>query len=234
VRHLFAVNSVATAARALIGWLAAMLGLYMLAALIGSAIPRNGDWTEAQSGTTIYLYDNGIHTSILLPRMVVSSPDLVASPVEQRIGDPNFPGSAAAYPWLMVGWGDARFYRETPRWADFRAGTGLAAIVGSGEALVHVDRIDRLPTSGLRRIIVNDREYQALVGFIDRAIASDATGGAQAQPGYTADDRFYSATGDYRYSALFTCNNWVSAALAEAGVRTGRWTPLPFGVMWWY
>ena len=50
------------------GWLIALLALvvasYFLAAWIGSSIPRNAGWTEAESGIPIMVEDNGYHTGI--------------------------------------------------------------------------------------------------------------------------------------------------------------------------
>ena len=51
----------------LIAALAAVPALYLAAALIGSLIPVNRNWTEAEQGTTIYLADNGVHVDIIMP-----------------------------------------------------------------------------------------------------------------------------------------------------------------------
>ena len=52
-------------------WLlpAAIPGLYLLAALIGSLVPVNRGWSEPDQGTTIYLADNGVHADLILPVM---------------------------------------------------------------------------------------------------------------------------------------------------------------------
>ena len=47
--------------------LAAVPGLYLLAALLGSLIPVNRGWQEPHRGITIYLADNGIHADIIMP-----------------------------------------------------------------------------------------------------------------------------------------------------------------------
>ena len=149
--------------------------------------------------------------------------------------DNRFPGAAADYPYLMFGWGDARFSRETPRWADVRPGTVMAALFGSGETLVHVDRLPRLPYRGLKKLILRDQEYAELLPFLVAQFPDQRMERAMPTPGYGPDDRFYPiSTSELHYSAFFTCNNWVSEALKRAGVRTGYWTPLPFGVMWWH
>jgi len=235
------------------------LGLYMAAALVGSLAARNADWSESKDAFDIYLYDNGIHTSIIFPRDLawaysrienkseppVEPPELIdrifESPTDVIVPWHNdevekpFPGNPATYPFVMVGWGDARFYRETPRWVDFRPGAAAAAVTGSGNALIHVDRLTRLPRYGIRKIRLTAQEISSIQWFIRKQLKVPLNASEPiAQPGYGANDRFFEATDEYRYSAIFTCNNWISEALNRAGVKTGYWTPLPFGVMWWH
>ncbi|MFW5634659.1 MAG: DUF2459 domain-containing protein, partial [Erythrobacter sp.] len=47
--------------------LVALPVLYAAAAWIGSSIPRNGDWEEPDTGVTIMVADNGVHTEIVMP-----------------------------------------------------------------------------------------------------------------------------------------------------------------------
>ena len=47
--------------------LLALPALYLLAAVAGSLIPLNSDWTEPDEGTTVYIADNGIHADIIMP-----------------------------------------------------------------------------------------------------------------------------------------------------------------------
>ena len=142
----------------------------------------------------------------------------------------------------MIGWGDARFYRETPTWGAIKPGTTLTALFGSGQALMHVDRLPRLPYRGVKKLVLRKDEFLRLLEFVQSHFPNGFEGKANAEKGYGADDRFYpispiayrQGVPDLRYSALFTCNNWVSEGLRRAGIKTGIWTPLPFGVMWWY
>ena len=258
---LFRINSVGSALRALLAWPMLVLGLYMLAAVVGSVIPVNADWEPPEQGTTVYIYDNGVHTSLIFRRdfdgydlgLMVADPPVqvqraMDSPTDTRIvwpeglPDERFPGKIEDYPFLMIGWGDARFYRETPTWADVRPGTALAALCGSGEAMMHVDRLRHIPYRNVRKLVLRDDEFVDLILFVQSHFPNNFETTVVAEAGYGIDDRFYPIspvsytqnTPDLRYSALFTCNNWVSYALAQAGVKTGKWTPLPFGVMWWH
>jgi uncharacterized protein (TIGR02117 family) len=241
----FYINSWASAVRALFAWPLLAIGLYMAAALIGGLIPVNRHWEPPDAGHSVYLYDNGIHTSLILPRIQtgidlgrwVADPP-VADDLVADLPDGQFPGPAARYPYIMVGWGDARFFRETPRWADLRPGTAVAALVGSGTMLTHIERLSELPTTDIKRLVLRDEELDRLTAFLTNHFPSTRGYRYRAEPAYHSDGRFFEvvgpAAGTADYSALFTCNNWVSEALRQAGVRTGAWTPLPFGVMWWH
>ena len=178
------------------------LGLYLAAAAILGHIPANRDWAEPKTGITIFIQTNGVHTGIVLP--------------------------AGPHKWRAYGWGDRDFYLNTPRWQDIRIGTAVAALVGSGDTLVHVDDLDDfLPDENWRPLRLRADEYARLRAYI----AATLKPGGKPIPGYTARDRFYPARG--RYSALVTCNVWTGRALKAAGIRTGIWTPFSGDVMRW-
>lgn len=178
------------------------LGLYLAAAAILGRIPVNTGWTEPADGITIFVQTNGVHTGIVLP---------------------DGPGR-----WRAFGWGDRDFYLNTPTWADVRPSTVVAALAGSGQTLVHVDRLGPFrPDENWRPLRLRPAEYARL----RTTIAATLMPGGRAIPGYGPDDSFYPARG--HYSAFVTCNVWVSRGLASAGVRTGLWTPFESDVMRW-
>jgi uncharacterized protein (TIGR02117 family) len=214
---LFRINSIGSALRALVAWPLLVLGSYMAAAVVGSLIPVNRDWRPDTGGTAIYLHDNGIHLSIILPH------NASAAAIDDAF--PEAKGAHSAY--RMFGWGDRQFYLSTPTWSDISLRTAAAALAGSGQNLLHVEDVDRLPRDAVR-VAVTEQALRVLAKQI-LATAPKAT----SITGYGANDRFYPARG-HAYSALYTCNNWVSEILANAGIKTGYWTPLPFGVMWWF
>ncbi len=217
---LFRINSGPTLFRALIGWPLISLGLYFAAGLIGSMIPVNADWQQATKGHPIYLHNNGVHTSIILP----NDPQLA-----QMFPASHLPGNPPDARYLAFGWGDREFYLNTPYWRDVRPRVVLNAIVGSGATLLHVDHLpDILP--GSKRLIIDAQSYRTIVATI---INTRKDAASPPIRGYGDADIFYLAKGR-SYSALYTCNNWTASVLREAGIRTGLWTPLPGGVMWWY
>lgn len=198
--------------------LGAVLLCYLLAALVGSAIPVNRDWKPPAQGVTIYVADNGIHTDLVLP--AADFADMVRP---EHFADPN----AGAQPMRMFGWGDHDFYLNTPTWWDVNPVRVLRALAGRGVTVLHVSAAPApQPGAKIRRLVLRPEEYARLVAYVRNGFAP----GARIR-GYGAHDVFYPARGGY--SALRTCNEWTASGLRAAGVRMGAWTPFPFGVMRW-
>jgi uncharacterized protein (TIGR02117 family) len=203
------------------------IGLYLMAAWIGSSWSANPDWREPRDGITIYVATNGIHTGLILPVAAAGEDmSLIVRPTD--LPDPNASGN-----YLLFGWGDRAFYLDTQTWADVRPSTALAALWGSDRTLVHVDHL-KSPgeAAGARAVRLSPAQYRRLTTFIRASIRLDPDGHGTATRGYGSLDVFYDARG--RYSALRTCNVWTGEALAAAGVRVGRWTPFSEGVMGWF
>ena len=205
--------------------LLATVALYVAtAAVLGTLLPVNGGWRESspsEPGVTIYVATNGVHTGLVLPAHAEGVDWSGRAPVSDlRDGSPS--------EWLLFGWGDRRFYVETPRWSDVRPATVASALVGSGNTLIHVDHWPAfVPDDDIRPLRLRPAEYARLVAFVDATFA----GRREVVTGYGTRDVFYAARG--RYSAARTCNVWVGEALAHAGVRVGRWTPFSGNVMRW-
>ncbi|WP_298090826.1 TIGR02117 family protein [uncultured Sphingomonas sp.] len=197
---------------------------YALAGAIGGSIPASGTKPPASTPTvTIWVESNGIHTAIIVPKQAAGVDWRPLFPARD-LADPRYGG----HDHLAIGWGEAAFFLETPRWRDIRPATIAAAAIGSDRSLIHVDHLPRpRPGDGARPIRLREADYRRLADYITASLAA----AGQVHPGYGAYDAFYTARG--RYSALTTCNAWTGAALRHAGVRMGRWTPFPTTVMWW-
>lgn len=197
---------------------------YVLAGLIGGAVPANGDWRPPAQGVTIFVESNGVHTGLVVPK-VAAGIDWRQLARPEHLADPRYAG----WDHLSFGWGERTFYLETPTWGQVKLRTILGAAIGSERTLVHVDHVPRpRDTPDVRRIVLRPEEYRRLARFIADSVAP----GARTLRGYGPYDAFYESNG--QYSALRTCNAWTGAALARAGVRVGAWTPFPLTVMWWF
>lgn len=200
---------------------------YFLAGIGGSIIPSNAGWQEPETGITLYVHDNGIHTGLVLPRQnpIADWGDLVRP---EHLTDPRY-----ASDHLLFGWGDRTFYLETPTWGDLRPSTAFAALFGSEASLVHVDHIAApQQADDLRAIRVTPGQYRQIAAAIRARFALDSAGRSQPVAGYGSADIFYEAQG--RYNAFRTCNEWTGSVLRGAGIRVGVWTPFNFGVMRWF
>lgn len=206
--------------------LAAVPALYLLTALIGSLVPVNGAWEEADRGITIYLADNGIHADIIMP---AKAQGLDWEPLVPRR---DFAAPDPDAQWVAFGSGEERVYLETPRWRDIKPKTVWSGLTG-GKRVMHVEWV-RDPGYAAREIRLRPHEYRRLWAAIraDFELGPDGKPRHIDAPGYGCCDAFYWATG--KASAIRTCNSWAANRLRLAGVRTSLWPPFVQGLTWQY
>jgi uncharacterized protein (TIGR02117 family) len=202
--------------------------LYWFAALVLAVIPANPGWHEAKQGVRIFVRTNGVHTWIMVPK-VTEEMDWRPLVPGEHLRDPRWGNGN----YVAIGYGNRQVYLNTPTWADLSLRDAFAAVIGSGDSLVHADHDnDPQPSDIQRPIMLDHAQYARLVGFIRATFRSDAAG--RTIPllgrGYGNSDMFYEAVGSY--NAFYTCNSWTGQALRTAGVRTGVWTPLSESIMW--
>lgn len=206
--------------------IAAILVLYLVAALLGAIIPRNSASQQSAGEIVIFVRSNGVHSDLVLPAQAHGF-DLYHLVPPAHTGDP-----AGAGGWVAFGWGQRELYLETPRWRDLRLRNAIRPLFG-GAALMHVEHVAPPRTStGTRPVRLDSDAYARLVAAVTEDFVIGDQGQAIPLPGkgYGKNDVFYEAIG--RYSALRTSNQWTADALADAGVRVGVWTPFVQGIMW--
>jgi uncharacterized protein (TIGR02117 family) len=202
----------------------ALLLAYPVAGLVGGAIPSNAGWAPPETGITIYVESNGVHTGIVMPKLAAGVDWRGVFPGRDLV-DPRYAG----HDHVSIGWGERDFYLETRTWADLKLSTVAAAAFGSDRTLIHVDHVPQpAPDHELRRIVVRPAEYRRIAAYVRASLVDDG----ERHRGYFRYDAFYEARG--RYDAVHTCNAWVGQALRFAGIRIGTWTPFPATVMWWF
>jgi uncharacterized protein (TIGR02117 family) len=225
------VDSVVAAARGAlklagrgIAWLALIAGLFMLAGWIGSSIPRNPDWKAPEDGVEIMVETNGVHTALVLPAVTAIKNWHAEFPTAD-VADPQRP-----YSHISISWGEREVFLSTPTWWDLSPMTVLRILGFGSDGLLHVAHyVHPAPAADLRVLRISKAQYGRLVRRIEaqaQTITEPAT-----FPGYGDYDVFYETGGRYTFSR--TCNQWTSDVLAEAGVKTGWWTPFAGGVMKW-
>jgi len=206
--------------------LAAIPLLYLLVALAGSLIPVNRGWNEPDSGTIIYLADNGIHADLVLPVRAQGLDWAPYFPADDFAAPPPSPR------FIAFGAGERRVYLDTPRWRDIRLSTIWHALMG-GERVIHVEYVAS-PTTGFREIRLRPAEYRRLWAAIRAELELGPNGRPKHinHPGYGPSDAFYRGLG--KASALRTCNSWTADRLRLAGVETSLWPPFVQGLVWRY
>lgn len=222
--------------RNVLRWLCALIAapfvllvLFLIAAWIGSSIPRNADWIEPDEGITIMVETNGVHTGIVMP--------VVTAEKDWRETFPSAGMPRETDGWMpthvAVGWGEKEVFLNTPTWGDLKAGTALRIAFRGGEALMRVGHyVNPMPSDHHRELTLRPKEYRRLVAQIEGALPPSA--GNEERFSYDSFERGarnYDASG--RYTLANTCNQWVGDTLAIAGVKMGQWTPLAGGVMKW-
>jgi len=206
--------------------LAAIPGLYLLAAILGGLIPVNRGWTEPARGITIYIADNGIHADLVLP---VRAAGLDWAPLLPRS---DFAAPPPEGRWIAFGAGERRVYLDTPTWADITPRTAWAGIAG-GQRVMHAEYVAD-PTYSAREIRVTPEQYRRLWAAVRASFALDSRGRPQKidHPGYGPADAFYEGVG--RASAIQTCNQWLADRLRLAGIKAPLWSPFVEGLVWRY
>ena len=203
--------------------LAAFALVFLLTAWIGSSIARTDDWEQPAAGVQIMIETNGVHTAIVMPAVSAQKDWRADFPADDMLA-PNRP-----YTHVSVSWVEREVFLNTPTWWDLSLPTVFGAATG-GEGLLHVSHYIRpAPSPDHRQLTISHAEYARLIEIIEREIlpASERT----VYRGYSDYDVFYDAPGTYHLGN--TCNQWVSNALAAAGIKTGWWTPMAGGVMKW-
>ena len=208
--------------------LALIISGYLLAALAGSIFPANQFWKSPAQGVEMFVETNGVHTGLVLPiRNEIFDWSKIV-----RSGDLSDQSKYGTH--IMVGWGHEGVYRNTKVWTDLRVTDAASAIFGSNNVLIHIYHMTYPQPYPYyrRRLVVTEAEYKNIVDSIRSSFLLNPDGSAEPLPGYAGDDVFYRARGNY--NAFWTCNNWTSNILRDAGIRVGLWTPFSGGVMRWF
>lgn len=219
------------AALVFVGVLTVVVLGYPLAGWIGSSIPANRSETQvsdSEQTVQIMVETNGTHTGIVVP-VVTATKDW-----RETFPSAAVPDSRGRMPThLSIGWGEREVFLNVPTWGDLRAATALRIATLGGDALMRVSHYVRpLPGKNHRPLRISTAQYERLVAAIERPLPTLAPGETrEILQGTFVDDAYYEAAGTY--TLINTCNTWVGATLAEAGIEMGMWTPFAGGVMKW-
>lgn len=202
--------------------------LFFVTGFILSSFPVNRSFaqTTEPDSVEIFVTSNGVHTDIIVP---------VATPyIDWRTKLPlhHFGNIDSSYAYLGFGWGDRRFYMETPEWKDLKLGVALSSALWPTRTAMHVEYIrHKLQANRHQRpILVSAAQYKTLISYINKSFQQQNGQYIHiSNSGYAHNDTFYEANG--KFYLFKNCNNWVNQGLRKMGVKTAIWAPFPYAIM---
>lgn len=198
-----------------------ILCIIALGTLVPAPLAKDHASVAAQPSRRILILDNPIHTDIALP----VDAELLERFAFLREASLDIDNPGVRY--LIFGWGGRAFYTQTPTWADLKPLPVLKSLT-LDRSVMHIALAGEIsPTDDhVAALDLSDQGYRDMVEFI---LGSFAQVEGQKVPlmgqSYGQYDVFFEANGTF--NVLLGCNTWTAAALRQAGMRTGWWTPLP-------
>jgi uncharacterized protein (TIGR02117 family) len=214
-------------ARRVAAWTAgSLLGLALVFVAVVVVTSRPGDpdlfpVPVDAPGIDILLIHNGYHSGLVLPRASISS---LAS--EQEWGALAVVARRfAAYEWVEVGWGEARFYREVPTIDRLNLRLALSALFEpNNEAVLHIVGIWDEPQKvfhGAEQVplrISQEGAARLFARLNDTFDLDSLRMPEELGPGLYGPSLFFRAKG--HFNILHVCNHWIADLLHAAGVPT--------------
>lgn len=191
---------------------------YLAIGGVGAWLPENQDFKPTAGGVEIFIYSGDAHSEFLLP---LKTPE---KDWTEHFG--MTPDGTLSH--IAIGWGDRALYTQTQRWADLKISTAIKAMFLPTDSVLHAEFTTE-PYSSSRsvRTQISSEQYQRLCDFITSSLTEDAPIEGVSFGDF---DQFFPATG--RYHLFNTCNNWIGKGMKAAGIKVGRFTPLPKTVFW--
>jgi uncharacterized protein (TIGR02117 family) len=210
-----------------LGFFGGFILLYAMAILLLGSIPVNSSFAQSPGGVEIMVIDNGIHTDLVLPAK--------SKIIDWRkyLHPSDYAGADTNFAFVAFGWGNRRFYMETPEWSDLKLDVALTSALGFGRSAMHVYYLPKRLNPGKTQVPLrlSEEQYGKLVQHILNTFQQNENGSFLLikGKGYTSTDNFYEAHG--RFSIFKTCNSWTNGTLKATGVETVFWAPIPHLMM---
>jgi hypothetical protein len=174
--------------------------------------PKLWPLSAGETGIPVYLLDNGFHTDLVMPRAALTT---ASGPLSDVVD------SLDQGPWVLVGWGDAKFYVDQSPISS-RLPDGARAFFRPGNASVLMLRPETLPPEqafapeGRRVLVLAPAAFAAMRARIEASL--DVSTGrprvAATRPGDPV--RFFASREPF--SILHLCNHWAGEVLNAAGL----------------
>lgn len=191
--------------------------LYFLVAIFLSQIPTNTKELDCETNHKLYASTNGIHADLILPV------EQLSEALREQL---DIKTSTA---FVGFGWGDKKFYLETPTWKELKFSTAVQAMFWKSETAMHITYYTRTSKQWKSLKICKDQNKNLNTFIIDSFEKEADQTLIWTAKGYGRYDEFYEAKGSY--SCLKTCNVWVNQALKQANIKTPVWSPFDKGIL---
>jgi uncharacterized protein (TIGR02117 family) len=189
--------------------LAALIGV--VAALLTWTRPGRFETSDAAGSVVIQVLDNGFHTDLAVPREAL---ERRGGPLARAVEE-LAPGD-----WILIGWGDAKFYVDQSPISDRLPDGARAFLHPRNRSVLMLDprSVDPRLTYGddSAAITLSRAQFDRLAARVEASLdLSD--GGPRIAAVRSGDDARVFASRE-TFSVLHLCNHWTAGVLNAAGV----------------
>ncbi|GGA35095.1 hypothetical protein CYANOKiyG1_52640 [Okeania sp. KiyG1] len=177
-------------------------------------------------GISIYIYNTGIHTDILVP---------VRTKIwnwQQYLDLKLIANQSASIKYLAFGLGDRAYFLETYNGTSLPIVTIFKAMFLQTPSAMRVLAYRNIPQQyEIKCAIITQTNYRRLMEFINNSFQLDTQGNKinlLVDSNYGGG--FYAAKSNY--SILRACNDWTAEGMKLAGVKTPVWSGLSSSIMY--
>ncbi len=206
-----------------------LLIIYFLSAIILSRITINSNSETIPKDIDIYLISNGFHSDIVVP---IKSEEMDWSEI---IKYEHTLSNDSSFQFIAFGWGDRKFYLETPTWSHLKYDVAFQALFFLNQSAIHATFFrEMFESESCIKISISLINYKRLTAFLIKELVFDENEKVLQINNlqYDDNDAFYEAKGSF--TLFYTCNTWVNDALKSANQKACLWTPFEEGIFYQY
>lgn len=204
-------------------WGRVLAGLVLLPrvglAVAAVATSRKGDPAlyppaEGEAGVEVYVVRNWLHANLAVPSDALRAPGPAAEAMAML---PN------RGEWVLLGWGDARHYRERGKTPLRLLDLWRSFLVPGNPSVIHFQSLAEAPTpetigKPVLRLRLSKSGFERLRTRLDKSFALGGGRPVVAGRGRDPDALFFRSV--ERSDLLHVCNHWAANLLDAAGVPT--------------
>jgi len=206
-----------------------LIVIYYLCAILFSRITIYPNDDKIEKNIDIYLISNGFHSDIVVP---IKSKEMYWSEV---IKYEHTLSNDSSFNFIAFGWGDRKFYIETPTWSHLKYDVAMQALFLLNRSAIHATFFrEMFESESCIKVSISSQNYKKLVEYIKNELIFDENGRAKLIKNlqYDDNDAFYEAKGSF--TLFYTCNTWVNDALKSSNQKACLWTPFEEGILYQY